>query len=276
MRSCITILLLLLFACGSEQNDKKETEKMPVQQSSISEETVNYQIDGLTMRGFLCYDKNRQEKRPAVLVVHEWWGHNDYARERARMLAKLGYTALAVDMYGDGKQADHPEDAGKFSGEVMKNIASAEARFRAAMDLVKKHPSVDHTKIAAIGYCFGGGVVLHMARIGTDLDAVVSFHGSLGSMHTPEPGSVKAEILACHGADDPFVKPETITAFKKELDEAKATYSFIAYDGAVHSFTNPGSDAFGKKFNLPLSYNEAADNVSWESMQALFSRVFAI
>lgn len=271
------VLFLCLTACGADQSENDgDAAKAPAEQAStIAEEEISYTADSLTMKGFLCYDKSVSGKRPAVLVVHEWWGHNEYARERARMLAKLGYTALAVDMYGDGKQAAHPEDAGKFSGEVMKNIPSAEARFRAAMDVVKNHASVDASKIAAIGYCFGGGVVLHMARIGTDLDAVVSFHGSLGALHKPESGGIKAEILVCHGADDPFVPSEAIGAFKQEMDEAEATYEFIAYDGAVHSFTNPGADENGKKFNLPLAYNAAADSASWASTQVLFTRVFA-
>jgi len=150
--------------------------------SKIEGKAVDYTSGGVTMKGYIAYDAKIKGKRPAVLVVHEWWGHNEYARKRARMLADMGYTALAVDMYGAGKQATHPDDAGKFSSETMKNFDTAKARFEAAIDLLKKQPSVDPGRIAAIGYCFGGGVVLNMARQGVDLIAVVSFHGSLAAV----------------------------------------------------------------------------------------------
>jgi dienelactone hydrolase len=212
--------------------------------------------------------------RPGVLVVHEWWGHNEYARTRARMLAKLGYTALAVDMYGDGKQADHPDDAGKFSSQIANNMPLGEARFMAALGKLKKHYSVDPSRIAAIGYCFGGGVVLHMARQGADLKGVVSFHGSLSTKTPAEPGRVKAKVMVNHGADDPFVPVEEIEGFKKEMEAAKVNYVFNAYPGAKHSFTNPGADQFGKKFNLPLEYDQEADEASWKAMQEFFKTIF--
>ena len=140
---------------------------------------VQYSADGVVLKGYLAYDKNVKGKRPGVLVVHEWWGLNDYARKRANMLAEMGYVALAVDMYGDGKQAMHPDDAGKFSSELMKNFDVAKARFMAALEFLKAQPAVDPDRIAAIGYCFGGGVVLNMARQGVDLKGVASFHGGL-------------------------------------------------------------------------------------------------
>jgi dienelactone hydrolase len=207
-------------------------------------------------------------------VVHEWWGHNEYARKRARMLAELGYTALAVDMFGNGKQADHPDDALKFATEVMQNLDAGEARFNAALGLLKNHPKTDAEQIAAIGYCFGGGVALHMARSGSDLDGVVSFHGGLESMFQAEPGSIKAKILVCHGADDPMMTAEQIEAFKKEMDEAGADYKFIAYEGATHSFTNPEADKYAEEFDLPLAYNAAADSASWQEMQTFFQEIF--
>ena len=153
----------------------------------IEGKTVQYTVDGVVMKGYLAYDKNITGRRPGVLVVHEWWGLNDYARMRARMLAEMGYTALAVDMYGDGKQAMHPEDAGKFSSELMKNFDVAKARFMAALDFLKGQPTVDPGRIAAIGYCFGGGIVLNMARQGVDLRGVASFHGSLSCSKTSHP-----------------------------------------------------------------------------------------
>ena len=227
---------------------------------------VEYQAGGMTFKGYLAYDDAISGKRPGVLVVHEWWGLNDYARKRADMLAAKGYTALAVDMYGDGKQATHPDDAARFSGEVRKNMGAATLRFIAADNFLKAQPTVEPNHISAIGYCFGGGVVLEMARRGVDLDLVASFHGSLGTDLPAEEGEVKARVLVYNGADDPFVKPEQIQAFKTEMDKAGVDYSFTNYPGAKHSFTNPGADKYGKEFNLPLAYNKEADEKSWNSL----------
>jgi dienelactone hydrolase len=235
---------------------------------------VQYTAEGVTLKGYLAYDSKIKGKAPGILVVHEWWGLNDYARKRARMLAELGYTALAVDMYGEGKQATHPDDAGKFSSEVMMHFDTAKARFSAAEEFLKKQPTVDPGRIAAIGYCFGGGVVLNMARQEADLKGVVSFHGMLGAAKPAEPGMVKAKILVLHGADDKFTKPEQIEAFKKEMTDAKADYQFIAYPGAMHSFTNPDATAYGKKFNIPLAYNKKADKESWDAMKKFLEEIF--
>ncbi len=235
---------------------------------------VEYTADGVTLKGYLAYDSKIMGKAPGILVVHEWWGLNDYARKRARMLAGLGYTALAVDMYGEGKQAKHPDDAGKFSSEVMMHFDTAKARFMAGEELLKKQPTVDPDRIAAIGYCFGGGVVLNMARQGADLKGVVSFHGMLGAVKPAEPGMVKAKVLVLHGADDKFTTPEQIEAFKKEMTDAKADYKFIAYPGALHSFTNPDATAYGKKFNIPLAYNKKADEESWKEMKTFLGEIF--
>ena len=236
---------------------------------------VDYTSGDVALKGYLAFDAAQKGKRPGVLVVHEWWGHNDYTRKRADMLAELGYTALALDMYGEGKNTGHPEDAGKFMNEVLGNIPVAEGRFRAALDLLRSQDTVDADRTAAIGYCFGGAVVLHMARIGTDLDGVVSFHGNLASMHTPEPGSVKAKVLVCHGAADPFVPQEQVDAFKTEMDDAGVDDSFVAYEGAKHAFTNPGATVKGEEFGIPLAYDEAADAASWKAMQQFFDEVFS-
>jgi len=241
---------------------------------AIEGKDVEYTADGVVMKGYLAYDKNISGKRPGVLVVHEWWGLNEYARKRARMLAELGYAALAVDMYGEGKQAAHPDDAGKFSSALMKNFDVAKARFTAAEDFLKKQPFVDSGRIAAIGYCFGGGIVLNMARQGTDLKGVASFHGSLNAVKPAQPGSVKAKILVLHGADDKFITPEQIEAFKKEMKNAGADFRFISYPGAVHSFTNPDSDDYAKKFKIPLGYNAEADKKSWEELREFLDRIF--
>ena len=235
---------------------------------------INYQSGDTTMKGYLATDPSKKGKRPGILVVHEWWGQNDYARKRARMLAELGYTALALDMYGEGKTAEHPDDAGKFSGELRKNMPVAKARFLAALKLLQSQPSVQADKIAAIGYCFGGGVVLEMARRGVDLKGVASFHGSLGTAEPAQKGEVKAKVLVMNGDDDPFTKPEQITAFKQEMQDAGVDFEFIGYPGAKHSFTNPDADSYGQKFNLPLAYNAEADRASWAEMQRFFQRIF--
>lgn len=236
---------------------------------------VDYKSGGVTLKGYLVYDDSIEAKRPGVLVVHEWWGLNDYARKRAEMLAELGYTAFAVDMYGDGKTAEHSDDAGGFASQVSQNMNTlGRERFSAALEVLKSHPLVDPQKIAAIGYCFGGGTVLHMARYGVDLKGVVSFHGSLRTETPAQAGAVKANILVCHGADDKFISPEDIQAFRDEMNQAGADYQFISYEGATHGFTNPGADEIAKKFDLPIAYNAKADQQSWEEMKQFFNKIF--
>lgn len=242
--------------------------------AAVEGREVQYSSGGTTLKGYFAFDAAKAEKRPGVLVVHEWWGHNEYARRRARMLAELGYAALAVDMYGDGKTAAHPEDAGKFSGELMKNAETTKARFLAGLEYLKAQPQTDPARIAAIGYCMGGGVVLNMARAGMDLKGVASFHGSLNAIVKAEPGGIKAKILVLHGADDKFVSPETIAAFKQEMADAKADMTFIAYPGALHSFTNPDADEYAKKFGMPLAYNAEADRLSWEELKKFLGDIF--
>ncbi len=242
--------------------------------STIVTEDVVYRVDTLTLKGYIAYDSSVSGKRPGVLVVHEWWGNNDYPKRRARMLAELGYVAFALDMYGNGQTADNPGDAGKLAGSVMQNPDQMKARFVAALDELKKNPNVDPSRIAAIGYCFGGGVVLGMARMGADLKGVVSFHGGLGVAAPAKPGSVKGSILVCNGGADKYVSPEQIDAFKKEMAAAKVDYKFVTYPGATHAFTNPASDENGKKYDMPIAYNKPADEKSWAEMQKFFRKVF--
>jgi dienelactone hydrolase len=229
---------------------------------------------GVLMKNFLAYNENIKGQRPGVLVVPEWWGVNDYARKRARMLAELGYTALVVDMYGEGKQAMTPDEAGKLSSEVMKNLDVAKGRFMAAMELLKKQTPVDPNRIAAIGYCFGGGIVLNMARQNVDLKGVASFHGGLTPVEPAQPGGVKAKILALTGSDDGFVPTEQVEAFKREMKAAGADFQVISYPGAKHSFTNPEADSLGKKFNMPIAYNSKADKESWDEMKNFLETIF--
>lgn len=243
--------------------------------AEVSGRDVEYKAGDTVLKGYLAQDTALKGKRPAVLVVHEWWGHNEYARKRARMLAEQGYVALAVDMYGDGKTAQHPDDAGKFAGEVMKNKAIGEARFNAALDFIKRQQSVDPARIAAIGYCFGGAVVLHMARQGADLKGVVSFHGSLATDSPAEEGMVKARVLVFNGDADKMIPPEQVAAFKQEMTRAGASFRYVGYPGVQHSFTNPDADAFAVKFKLPIAYDKKADRDSWAQTKKFLKEIFS-
>ncbi len=239
--------------------------------AEIKTEEVTYKAGDTKMKGFLAWDDEIAGERPGVLIVHEWWGLNDYARDRAKQIASLGYTALAVDMYGEGKTAIHPKDAGAFASAVMKDPTTARARFDAAMELLKEQPTVNPEKIAAIGYCFGGAIVLNMARQGVDLDAVVSFHGALGGL-VPVSGKIKPKILVAHGANDSFATESQIETFKKEMEGADM--EFISYDGAKHGFTNPAANETAKEFDLDVAYDKEADEKSWAAMKRLLKEVF--
>ncbi|MEM0941836.1 MAG: dienelactone hydrolase family protein [Bacteroidota bacterium] len=271
------IAALFIAACtpssstSEEDTSKERTEAL---KPMVMGEEAIYSTDSTTMVGYLAFDGNDSTKKPGILVVHEWWGHNEYSRERADLLAELGYVALAVDMYGDGKQAAHPDDAGKFAGMVMGNFDDAKARFEAAMNTLKNHPNVDSEKIGAIGYCFGGSVVLSMASAGYDLDAVAAFHAGLGLPVMPDSGSVKGKVLIAQGAEDPFIPEQQVSDFKAAMDAAGANYRYIDYPEAVHAFTSKRADSLGAKFGLPLAYNATADSASWEEMKLLFNDVF--
>jgi dienelactone hydrolase len=243
-------------------------------QAEVQTQEIQYTVGENEFTGYLAYDEAVSGKRPGVLVAHEWWGHNAYARKRAEMLAELGYTALALDMYGTGKVANHPDDAKKFMQAVTGDFREAEKRFLAAHKILSDHATVDRDKTAAIGYCMGGGISLHMARAGTDLDGVVSFHGSLGTETPATPGRIKAKILVLTGDADPFVPAEQVQAFKEEMKKAGVPYELKSYPGIKHSFTNPAADSLGEKFDMPLAYDEAADQDSWQRMQAFFEEIF--
>jgi dienelactone hydrolase len=228
--------------------------------AAIREEPVSYQDGTTTMKGFVVYDDAVQGKRPGIVMVHEWWGITKHMRNEAQKFAQQGYTAFIADMYGDAKTADNPKDAGALATSVMTDPKVMELRFNAARSQLAGHPSVDPTRIGAVGYCFGGAVVLNMARTGADLDAIVGFHASLGlNTPAPAPGTVMAKILVLNGADDPFVKREEYEALKNDFDAAKAEYRIIEYPGAVHAFTNPEATELGQKFNLPLRYDAQVD-----------------
>lgn len=259
--------VLFISACNNQATTEKKME------AKLKEENITYKMDSITMDGFVVYDENIEGKRPAVVVVPEWWGLNEYAKRRARDLAKLGYIAMAIDMYGNGQRADEPGKAGQLAGPFYENPIMAKQHFDAGLAKFKEYPQVDQTKIAAIGYCFGGGIVLNVARLGEDLKGVVSFHGSL--VGTPaDKALLKAKVLVCHGNDDPYVPADEVAQFKKQMDSINADYTFKGYAGAVHAFTNPDATENGKKFKMAIAYNAAADTASWKEMQDFFNRIF--
>ena len=243
--------------------------------TDIKTEQIQYEANGVKLNGYVAWDANQAGPRPGVLVVHEWWGQTDYIRSRARMLAELGYSGFAVDMYGDGKTAANPDEAGKLMTEVLNNMDEGVVRFDAARRALLGHSSADPSRTAAIGYCFGGAVVLEMARRGMDLKGVASFHGALATQTKVEPGSIKAKILVLHGGDDVLIPQEQVDSFKSEMQNARAEMKLIAYPGALHGFTNPEATANGEKYGLPLAYNESVDKESWNELKQFLGSIFA-
>jgi dienelactone hydrolase len=268
------IAAAVISSCNnSSQYDGAAAPKDSTGAASIKEETVSYTGDNATMDGYLVYDDSNKTRRPAVLVVPEWWGLNDYPKMRARELAKLGYVALAVDIYGEGKVADNPDSAKSYATPFYMHPEKAKARIDAAIAKLKSLSVVDTANIGAIGYCFGGGILLNTVRLGDDLKGVVSFHGSL--LGTPaRKDLLKTKILVCHGNADQFVPAKDVAEFRKQMDSIGANYKFVGYDSATHAFTNPASTATGQKFHMPIAYNPKADTASWNEMKSFFADVF--
>jgi len=242
--------------------------------AKIQTKEIVYKVNQTELTGYLAFDDTISGKRPGILVVHEWWGHNDYARKRAEMLAALGYTAFAIDMYGTGKLASHPDDAKKFMMAVMSDQANMKQRFLAGLDVLLAQATVDTTKTAAIGYCMGGGIALNMARAGVDLDGVVVFHGGLGTETPVKKGQIKAKIRVFTGGADAFVPQKQVQAFEQEMKAADVDYKLKIYPGVTHSFTSPAADDFAKKYKLPFAYSPTADQDSWQQMQVFFNKLF--
>jgi dienelactone hydrolase len=238
---------------------------------AIKEEPVSYTASGVTMNGYITYDTSKQGPRPIVLILPEWWGLTEYPRMRARMLAEMGYLAMAVDMYGNGKLANNPEEAGKAAGPFYENLPMAKARIDAALAKAKSYAQADTSKTVAIGYCFGGFLALNYAKMGAPVKGVVSFHGDLRGV-PPQKGT-QAQFLVCHGGADNFVPQPQVDAFRKSMDSAGLNYSFKVYENATHAFTNPNATEKGKEFNMPIRYNGAADTASWNDMKAFFGRI---
>ena len=244
--------------------------------ANIQSKEISYRAGGVEMRGYIAWDADRAGPRPGVLVVHEWWGVNDYARRRANMLAELGYTGMAVDMYGGGKTAGNPDEAGQLMNGLLADMDTVRERFNAGLEQLQAHESTDASKSAAIGYCMGGGIVLHMDRHGAALNAVASFHGALplGVAAAGEGGEVTARIAVYHGEDDQFFTDEQVAEFKTEMRKSNADCLFVTIPGALHGFTNPAATTNGEKYGIPLRYSELADRCSWDHMQLVLRSAF--
>jgi dienelactone hydrolase len=243
-----------------------------VAQGAVVTKTISYQEDGATLQGYLAYDNALKGKRPGVLVVHEWWGLNDYARKRATQLAAMGYVAFALDMYGKGKVADHPEQAKEFMKKVTQNVGAWQKRALAGLEILKKQPNTDSNRIAAIGYCFGGSTVQQLAYSGADIRGIVSFHGSLIPPTESAVKLTKAKILICHGASDPYTKPEALQTYLTTMNASGIDWKMSIYAHAKHAFTNPDADNYGM---AALGYNRTADRRSWEDMKQFFNEIFS-
>ena len=263
---------LYILSCANESSSNKTEAKKEVA-ADIKEEAVTYSADGVTCNGFITYNNAVKGIRPVVLVVPEWWGLNDYPRMRAKMLAEMGYLAMAVDMYGGGQIAADPKQAQTMAMPFYQNPELAKTRLMAALQKANEMEMADTTQAAAIGYCYGGFVVLNAAKLGAPLKGVVSFHGNLSGAPVNK-DLLKAKILVCHGGADQFVSDAEVAAFKKSMDSVNANYIFKVYPGATHAFTNPASTATGSKFNMPIEYNGAADTASWNEMKVFFGTIF--
>ena len=245
----------------------------PTSVLNIKTQDVFYNSNGKQSKGYIAYDENRKGKLPVVIIVHEWWGLNDYAKSRARQIAELGYFAFDADLFGDGQLAGNPDEARAFTKPYYSN---PENTLQPILDAIKKAATfsqADTSKVAAMGYCFGGFVVVNAAKQGAPLKGVVSFHGRLKGVQ-PKKDLIQGSILICQGGDDEFAPIADQLAFKKSMDSVGALYRFITYPGAKHAYTNPESTELGKKFNMPMAYNASADSASWQDMQAFFVSVF--
>lgn len=239
--------------------------------AQLHTEYVTYKDGDIILEGYQAYDESIRDKRPGVIVVHEWTGINDYTKSRCEQLAGLGYIAFAADIYGKGIRPSTPEEAGKQASVYKNDRQLMRNRINLALDEIRKQSYVDTENISAIGYCFGGTVVLELARSGADVKGVVSFHGGLDTPNLTDANNIKAKVLVLHGADDPYVPEEQLKTFEKEMRDAKVDWQLISYGGAVHSFTNPGA---GNDNSKGAAYNEKADKRSWIAMKSYFNEIF--
>lgn len=236
---------------------------------AVKTKPFEYKAGETTLVGYLAWDDAATGKRPGVLVVHEWWGHNEHARKQAERLAEAGYVGMALDMYGKGKVTQHPADAQKFAQESTKDPAVVQARFDAAVAALKKGEHVDADRIGAIGHCFGGRIVLDMAQRGADLDIAASFHGAIPA--PVEKPAFRGKVAIFNGAADPMIPADAVAAYVKSLATAHADFLFTNLPGAKHAFTNPAADKAGVE---GLGYNAAADENSWKAFLAQLKLAF--
>lgn len=257
--SCLLAMVFVVMAYASAQ-------------AAVRTQTVEYKQGDTLLEGYLAYDDSLQGKIPGVLIVHEWTGMGPYVKRRAEQIAALGYAGFAIDIYGKGIRPKDSKEASAQAGIYRANRQLMRERANAGLQRLKEYGFVDPKRIAAIGYCFGAGVVLELARSGADIAGVVSFHGNLDTPHPEDAKNIKAKVLVCHGADDPFVTQDQVSAFQKEMRSARVDWEMIFYGNAVHSFTNPAS---GDNPSAGAAYNKEADARSWERMQSFLRELFS-
>jgi dienelactone hydrolase len=270
----IPVASFLFLSCNNSESSTTNEKKDSTVAVQLKEDNITYSGDNTTMNGYVVYSDTMQAKHPAVLVVHEWWGMNDYSKTRAKELAQLGYVAMAVDMYGNGQTASDPQGAMKLAVPFYQNPQLTKTRLDAAIAKLKTYPQVDTNNIAAIGYCYGGYVVLNAAKLGEPLKGVVSFHGDLSGV-APDKNLLRAKVLVLHGEADSLVKQQVVDKFKKQMDSISADYSFKSYPNAKHAFTNPMADSVENKFHIGVGYNAEADKQSWEEMKGFLQSLFS-
>lgn len=238
---------------------------------SVSGEYIDYKDGNTQLEGYLAFDPSVKDKRPLILVVHEWRGINEYTRKRCDELAALGYVAFAPDIYGKGVRPSTNEEAGKEAGKYKIDRKLMRQRMQAGLNAAKKFVIADSTRIAVIGYCFGGTAALELGRSGAEVDGIISFHGGLSNPHPADAKNIKAKVLICHGAIDPSVPEKEVLAFQKEMNDAGVDYQFISYSNAVHAFTNPSA---GNDISKGAAYNRAADIRSWNHLMVFLKELF--
>jgi dienelactone hydrolase len=269
-------ICIALASCGNQQTSSTTTDSAQTaavdstnSTPSIKTDSVIYTSNGKQSKGYIAYDENKKGKLPVVVVIPEWWGVTNYTKSRARQLADLGYFAIDADLFGKGDTATNPKEAMAFTKPYYTNPQLALSAVEAAIAKAASYPQADTSRIAAIGYCFGGFIVLNATKLGAPLKATVSFHGDLSGVQ-PKKDIIKGDILVCQGGADQFVPEKAQTAFKKSMDSVGAHYTFVVYPDAMHAFSNPNATALGEKFKLPIAYNATADTASWKAMQDLF------
>jgi dienelactone hydrolase len=270
-------ICIALASCGNQQTSSTATDSAKTaavdntySTPSIKTDSVVYTSNGKQSKGYIAFDENKKGKLPVVVVIPEWWGVTNYTKSRARQLADLGYFAIDADLFGGGDTASNPKEAMAFTKPYYTNPQLALNAVESAIAKAASYPQADTSRIAAIGYCFGGFIVLNAAKLGAPLKATVSFHGDLSGVQ-PKKELIHGDILVCQGGADQFVPEKAQIAFKKSMDSAGIHYGFVVYPGAMHAFSNPNATALGEKFKLPIAYNGAADTASWKAMQDLFA-----